>query len=291
MQINEDTLIQESVVMKQSPGMVVSVLSSIMRTLSIPGPTFVPYSAFRRNTRKGYWGRKPEHLIQADGKISSSFQQLREVILGFGTAEEGVFRRTSNSTLLRVLESILDLPLNSQPSLPWTQLAKRDPLLPPKVLMKLYSSLDSPLIPQSLYPIIKNISSIKIIHDELLPALSTSERILLSHLVKTLYLFSKYQLTTKMSPLALAIVVAPVLIRGPDPLEDAMMCMEPGKSLPVAMGGKGDAEGMTLISWDEVKYTLYKVTAEVRGISDTEAEREYILRISPRLDATVLYEA
>ncbi|EIW67888.1 hypothetical protein TREMEDRAFT_44893 [Tremella mesenterica DSM 1558] len=218
-----------------------------MRTLSIPGPTFAPYSPLRRNTRSGYWGRKPEHLIQANGKIYSLFQQLREAILGYCNAEEGVFRRTSNSTLMPVLESILDLPLNSQPSLPWTQLAKRDPLLPPKVLMKLYSSLDSPLIPQSLYPIIKDITSIRIIHDELLPALSTSERILLSHLVKTLHLFSKYQTATKMSPLALAIVVAPVLIRGPDPLEDAMMCMEPGKSLPVAMGGNGEAGGMTLV--------------------------------------------
>lgn len=40
---------------------------------------------------------------------------------------------------------------------------------------------------------------------------------------------------TKMSSTAFAIVLAPALIRGPDVLEDAAMCMIPGKGLPTAI--------------------------------------------------------
>ena len=44
----------------------------------------------------------------------------------------------------------------------------------------------------------------------------------------------------KMSPLALAIVLAPALINGPDPVGDAAMCLQPGRTLPSAlMGGRG----------------------------------------------------
>ena len=59
-----------------------------------------------------------------------------------------------------------------------------------------------------------------------------------------------YESTTKMSPLALAIVTAPVLIRGPEPLEDAALCLPPGKSLPKAMTGEttiGGVGAMTLV--------------------------------------------
>jgi len=38
-----------------------------------------------------------------------------------------------------------------------------------------------------------------------------------------------------MSALALSIVLAPVLIRGPDVLEDMELCLQPGKTLPKAM--------------------------------------------------------
>ena len=46
-----------------------------------------------------------------------------------------------------------------------------------------------------------------------------------------------------MSPLALAIVLAPTIISGPNPLEDAALCMEPVKSLPADMLRMAGAEG------------------------------------------------
>ncbi len=64
-----------------------------------------------------------------------------------------------------------------------------------------------------------------------------------------------------MSPLALAIVVAPSLISGPDPLEDAALCLGQGKSLPPAMlrmngkkddGVAGGGDGGTVVGMLEM---------------------------------------
>lgn len=47
-----------------------------------------------------------------------------------------------------------------------------------------------------------------------------------------------------MTSLNLAICIAPDLIKGPDPMEDAGLCMEPGRTLPSQMRGvKTDNEG------------------------------------------------
>lgn len=62
---------------------------------------------------------------------------------------------------------------------------------------------------------------------------------------------STHEAQTKMAPLALAIVLAPSLINGPDPLADAEMCLQPGKSLPLALrgvkGGEEEGEKGTLV--------------------------------------------
>lgn len=46
-----------------------------------------------------------------------------------------------------------------------------------------------------------------------------------------------------MSPTALAIVLAPTLISGSDPIEDAEMCMEPGKGLPQGLWALAGRKG------------------------------------------------
>ena len=66
-----------------------------------------------------------------------------------------------------------------------------------------------------------------------------------------------------MSPLAYAIVLSPAMIAGPDPMEDAEMCLAPGKTLPAAMtgdrkshkGGQGTLVGvleMWIRDWENV---------------------------------------
>ena len=65
--------------------------------------------------------------------------------------------------------------------------------------------------------------------------LSRSQSLILTFLTHLLHHLSQYTSYTKMCPLGLSIVLAPTLIKGPNPLEDAALCLEQGKSLPAAM--------------------------------------------------------
>ena len=76
--------------------------------------------------------------------------------------------------------------------------------------------------------------------------MSFAQRILLSYLAHMLHHLAQHESETKMSALALAIVLAPTLISGPSPLEDAQLCLEAGRTLPAAMlraAGKPVDEG------------------------------------------------
>jgi len=88
------------------------------------------------------------------------------------------------------------------------------------------------------------------LHSHFLSRLSSGERLVLSYIIDLLHDILRYEPSTKMSSLALAIVLAPTLIKGPDPLEDASLCLEPGKKLPEGMIGSGrfnDMGGNTVV--------------------------------------------
>lgn len=74
--------------------------------------------------------------------------------------------------------------------------------------------------------------------------------------MSTLHAVSKHSAETRMTSLNLAICIAPDLIRGPNPLEDAQLCMEPGRTLPAQMrgvrpGSEGQGKG-TLVGLLEI---------------------------------------
>lgn len=64
------------------------------------------------------------------------------------------------------------------------------------------------------------------------PELSSSTRLILSHVIFTLHEVSKHASETRMTPLNLAICLAPDLTRGADIMEDASLCLPPGKKMP-----------------------------------------------------------
>ena len=120
----------------------------------------------------GYWRRSVEDIVAASqGKPPRLLIELRKVILECSTDTEGIFRRTSNvswhitpnngswfnqSPLLGRLVPLLDLPIEEQPNIPWAKIAKDDPLLPPKVLLRFLAELSPSLIPPALYPIMRS---------------------------------------------------------------------------------------------------------------------------------------
>jgi len=76
-----------------------------------------------------------------------------------------------------------------------------------------------------------------------LPALSPSTRLVLEHVIGTLHEVSEYSDDTRMTALNLAICLAPDLIKGPDIMEDASLCLPPGKKMPRMGFTKQEGEG------------------------------------------------
>lgn len=71
----------------------------------------------------------------------------------------------------------------------------------------------------------------------LLAGLSEAVRSVLAHIISTLHAVSLHSAETRMPALNLAICIAPDLIKGPDPMEDAGLCMQSGRALPTQMRG------------------------------------------------------
>jgi hypothetical protein len=104
----------------------------------------------------------------------------------------------------------------------------------------------------------------------------------LEYIIHTLHHLSTHEAITRMSPLALAIVLAPSLIRGPDPLDDGELCLEPGKVLPSALriaaktpGGDGEREaerrrGNTLVGVLEMWIREYPAVSKDEPSGDAQ---------------------
>lgn len=80
-----------------------------------------------------------------------------------------------------------------------------------------------------------------------------------------------------MTPLNLAICIAPDLIKGPDPMEDAGLCMEPGRTLPAQMrmraGKEGQGDG-TLVGLLELWIREFdQVSTSIESFDGYQSER------------------
>lgn len=91
------------------------------------------------------------------------------------------------------------------------------------------------------------------VHQVLIPELPPPAKTILEHIIHVMAELSAYESSTKMSPLALSIVLTPTLINGGDPVEDAEMCLSPGKTLPLGLrkvqpdGSEEVGKGGTLV--------------------------------------------
>lgn len=203
------------------------------KTASSPLPQLPPY-----------WGQDIDHIVaDAGGKVPRVLRDLAVAILNYCTDTEGIFRRSASSDLIPPLRALLDLPPSQQPRIDWTSVARADPLLPPILFKRLLLTLPAPVISSTLYPVIRKVHTPEDIRTVLLPALSPARAAVLSHAIHVAHHLVPYEQTTRMSSLALAIVLAPAMISG-DPREDAAMCLQPGRSLPPGLLGDAiiDAE-------------------------------------------------
>lgn len=188
-----------------------------------------------------YWGQDIDEIVADARGVPRVIEEIGRAIYQECSDTEGIFRRTGNSPVLAGLRSVLNAPLGLQPKVDWAAVAAHDPLLPPTLLKRLLSHLGAPIVPTSVYPTIKTVRTPSEIRTVFLPALSSGRATLLSHVMHIAHHLLSFEPSTRMTAQGLAITLAPTLINGPDPREDAALCLAPGQSLP-GLGVKADEQ-------------------------------------------------
>ncbi|KAI6023782.1 hypothetical protein BKA83DRAFT_10750 [Pisolithus microcarpus] len=185
--------------------------------------------------RASLFGVPLEELMGYDGEkdgiprvVRDAIQYIRESGLG----EEGLFRRSPSSSLLKQVQEAYDR----------GQIVSlqtfNDPHLAAVLLKKYLRDLPEPVFPETLYPNIwqcpmssedpTDMSTIIYIRDTLLPLLKPCVYILLSHILQLLHDVSLHSASNRMDARNLAIVICPNLVKGSNPLNDVMMCAVSG---------------------------------------------------------------
>ncbi|KAH0831853.1 Rho GTPase activation protein, partial [Lanmaoa asiatica] len=203
--------------------------------------------------RASVFGVPLEELMGCDGEkggiprvIKDSIQYIRDS----GMEEEGLFRRSPNSALLKQVQQAYDR--GQVVSLETFD----DPFLASVLIKKYLRDLPKPPFPESLYPVIRqcpvissdlsDMTAVSYIRDTLLPQLMPCVYILLSHVLREsndvvtfpysahdiyldlLHEVSLQSSSNRMDAHNLSIVVCPNLVKSSNPMRDVMMCAVPG---------------------------------------------------------------
>ncbi|KAG2123806.1 hypothetical protein DEU56DRAFT_828775 [Suillus clintonianus] len=184
--------------------------------------------------RSSVFGVPLEELMGHDGEKGSIPRVLKDAIqdlLTSGLNEEGIFRRSPSSALLKQVQEAYDrgqvVSLQSF----------NDPHLAAVLLKKYLRDLPDPPFPDSLYPDIRrcptpsndpaDIAATTYIRDTLLPQLMPCMYILLSNILYVLHEVSLRSSVNRMDAHNLAIVVCPNLVKSADPMQDVLICSIP----------------------------------------------------------------
>ncbi|TFK34785.1 CDC42 rho GTPase-activating protein [Crucibulum laeve] len=185
--------------------------------------------------RSSIFGVPLEDLMGYEGEkggvprvVRDAIQFLRES----GMEEEGLFRRSPHSAMLRAAQEAYDrgnvVSLNTFGDL---HLAA--------VLLKKYlRDLPKPIFSENMYPVIRrcpaptsdpnDMAGVVYIRETLLPELAPCAYILLSHVLHLMHEVSLRAASNRMDAHNLAVVLCPNLVKGTNPARDVMMCAVPG---------------------------------------------------------------
>ncbi|TEB20117.1 hypothetical protein FA13DRAFT_1743366 [Coprinellus micaceus] len=169
-------------------------------------------------TRSNVFGVALEDLMGYEGEKGGLPRVVRDCIAYLhqaGLLEEGIFRRSPSSALLRAAQDAYDR--GNVVSLE----TFGDPNLAAVLLKKFLRDLPEPIFPESLYPII---AAIMYLRDTLLPSLAPCAFIVLSHILQLMYDVAQRSDVNKMGDYNLAIVLTPNLVKGSNPMRDVAVC-------------------------------------------------------------------
>ncbi|KAH6914089.1 hypothetical protein BKA70DRAFT_1095374 [Coprinopsis sp. MPI-PUGE-AT-0042] len=190
--------------------------------------------------------------------VKDCIQYIRET----GMSEEGLFRRSPSSAMLRAAQDAYDrgnvVSLSNF----------GDPNLAAVLLKKYMRDLPEPLFPEQFYPLIRqcppptsdpaDMSAINYLRDTLLPALPPCSCILLSHILQLLHEVSLRSATNRMDEFNLAIVICPNLVKSSNPARDVAICAVAGVA---SMSGPAASSAFPSRSTAEGKTTLGSIIA------------------------------
>lgn len=202
--------------------------------------------------RSSVFGVPLEELMGHDGEKGSIPRVLKDSIqdiLSSGLSEEGIFRRSPSSVLLKQVQEAYDR--GQVVSLP----SFNDPHLAAVLLKKYLRDLPDPPFPESLYPDIRrcptplndttSILATTYIRCTLLPQLMPCMYILLSNIFYVLHEVSLRSNINRMDAHNLAIVICPNLVKSSDPMQDVLLCSIPSgpsmSSTPSTIATPADA--------------------------------------------------
>ncbi|KAG6334840.1 hypothetical protein ID866_4245 [Astraeus odoratus] len=185
-------------------------------------------------THASVFGVPLEELMGYDGEkgsvprvVKDSIQYIREC----GLDEEGLFRRSPNSLVLKQVQQAYDR--GQVVSLG----TFNDPHLAAVLLKKYLRDLPEPPFPETLYPIIRqcptpsddldDMAAVTYIRETLLPQVKPCMYILLSNILHLLHDVSLRTSTNRMNAHNLAVVICPNLVKGSNPMKDVTMCTVP----------------------------------------------------------------
>ncbi|RDB14657.1 Rho GTPase-activating protein 8 [Hypsizygus marmoreus] len=249
------------------------------RKISLPTPN-----------RSSIFGVPLEELMGYNGEkgglprvVKDSIQYTRDK----GLLEEGLFRRSPQSVMLRAAQDAYDrghvVSLNTF----------GDPHLAAVLLKKYLRDLPEPIFPESLYPVIRrcppltnepsDIASIIYIRETLLPEIPPCSYILLSHVLHLMHEVSLRAASNRMDAYNLAVVLSPNLVKGSNVARDVMMCAVPGG--PVIFQSNATAPVLPAVVHAEGKTTLgmviYTCIRRYYEIFDEVWDRSEALPLSP----------
>ncbi|KAF9013087.1 hypothetical protein BDQ17DRAFT_1396266 [Cyathus striatus] len=184
-------------------------------------------------TRTSLFGVPLVELMGVDGEKGGVPRVVRDAVMYLrekGMEEEGLFRRSPQSAMLRAAKEAYDR--GNVVSLH----TFNDPHLAAVLLKKYLRDLPEPIIPENLYTLIRkcpspaedDLGAIAYVRDVILPELVPCVEILLGVVLHLLHDVSLRAGVNKMDAHNLAVVITPNLVKGSNPARDVMMCAVPG---------------------------------------------------------------
>ncbi|KAJ3743312.1 Rho GTPase activation protein, partial [Lentinula raphanica] len=187
------------------------------------------------NTLSNTFGVPLEDIMGYEGDkggiprvVKDSIQYLRES----GLEEEGLFRRSPSSAMLRAVQEAYDR--GNVVSLE----TFGDRHLAAVLLKKFLKDLPTPVFPETMYGVVRrcpaptgdpgDMASVMYVRDVLLPELAPCTYILLNHVLHLMHEVSLRSAVNRMDAHNLAVVLCPNLVRGSSPIRDVQMCVVPG---------------------------------------------------------------